>query len=92
MASNINTVLAECESNAKQLVEEIDKYKAAGILSNDVAQSLIELSRALKDTHSRIRPFTSVLVNKILIAMGTLLIINIGLLITILLIILKKQN
>lgn len=92
MGSNINTVLAECEVKAKQLVVEIDKYKAAGILSNEVAQSLIELSRALKDTHSRIRPFTTVLVNKLLIALGVLLIINIGLLVSILLLILKKIN
>ena len=90
MGSNINTVLAECELKTKQLVVEIDKFKAAGILSNEAAQSLSELSRALKETHSRIRPFTSIFVKRIFIALGVFMIINIGLLIFILLLVLKK--
>ena len=90
MGSNINTVLAECELKTKQLVVEIDKFKAAGILSNEVAQSLSELSRALKETQSRIRPFTSIFVKRILIALAIFMFLNLGLLTTILILISKK--
>jgi len=90
MASNINTVLADCETKTKQLVAEIEKYKAAGVLSNQVAQSLEELCRALRATHSSVKPLTTLFVNKILLALAIFNILNTGLLIAILIMIAKK--
>ena len=40
MASNINTVLADCEDQSKQLIAEISKYNAAGVLGYTAAKSL----------------------------------------------------
>ena len=37
MSQNLNTVLADCERQAEALVEEIEKYKAARVLSDQTA-------------------------------------------------------
>ena len=90
MPSNINTVLADCEQNAKALIEEIEKYRAARILSDQVAESLEELCSALRDTHERIKPFTSVFARRILIGFGFALMVNIGLLVAVLYMLLPR--
>ena len=50
MASNINTVLADCEKQSKQLIAEISKYHAAGILGDKAAKSLENLCAVQKET------------------------------------------
>lgn len=50
MASNINTVLADCEDQSKQLIAEISKYHAAGVLGDKAAKSLEKLCDVQKET------------------------------------------
>lgn len=84
MSSNLNTVLGDCGRLAEQLVEEIKNYRSARVLSNQTAESLEKLCLALRETHERILPFTEVFSRRILIGLGGLLVINCGLLLTIL--------
>lgn len=90
MSQKINTVLAECESRVQQLIMEIEKYKTAKILSNEVATALEEICHALKDTHSRIQPFTSVVIKRFLIALMFFLSLNTGLLIAVMIMVARK--
>ena len=50
MPSNINTVLADCEQQAKTLVDEIGRFKAAGVLGEQAAKSLSKLSDVQRET------------------------------------------
>ena len=84
MSPNLNTVLADCERQAEALVEEIEKYRAARVLSDQTAASLEKLCVALSDTHEKIQPFTAVASRRVLIGLGVGLVINLGLLIVIL--------
>ena len=90
MSQNLNTVLADCERQAEALVEEIEKYKAARVLSDQTAASLEKLCMALGETHERIQPFTAVVSRRVLIGLGVGLIINLGLLIAILALLLLR--
>lgn len=76
MSSNINTVLADCERQAKALVDEVEKYRAASVLSEQVAKSLDKLCIALQDTHARIRPLTMASVRRAILALGAMLALN----------------
>ena len=90
MSSNINTVLADCERQAKALIEEIEKYRAASALSEHVAQSLDKLCIALQDTHARILPLTMANVRRAIMAFGAMLAVNTALLIVICVLLLRK--
>lgn len=83
MSSNINTVLADCERQAKALVEEIERYRAASVLSEQIAKSLDKLCIALQDTHARIRPLTTANLRRAILAFGAMLAINTVLLVVI---------
>ncbi len=90
MSSNLNTVLADCERQAEALVLEIEKYRAARVLSDQTAASLEKLCIALRNTHEKIQPFTAVMSRRILIGLGAGLVINLGLLIAILFLLLPR--
>jgi hypothetical protein len=83
MSSNINIVLADCERQAKALVEEIEKYRAASVLSEHVAKSLDKLCVALQDTHARILPLTTANVRRAILTFGAMAAINSVLLVVI---------
>jgi len=90
MSSNLNTVLAECEQQAKNLVKEIDKYRAAGILSDQTAKSLETLCIALHDIHQKIKPFEAVFIRRIVVILGSALLVNFILLVTILILLFSR--
>ncbi len=90
MPSNINTVLADCEQKAKQLVAEIQKYQAAGALSTQAAAALNKLCVALEDVHRRIRPLTESNVTRFLYALTGATALNFFLLVTILVFLLRR--
>ncbi len=79
MSSNINTVLAECEKQAQQLIAEIDRYRAAGAIGEQTAKSLASLGVALTETQKRIKPFTEVFARRVLYLFGAALFLNIAL-------------
>ena len=76
MSSNANTGLADCELQARNLVEEIAKYRSAGVLSDQTARSLKSLCQALQETAVRIRPFTDVASRRVLYGAAGLLTLN----------------
>ena len=73
MNANVNTVLADCEKQVKALVEEIEKYKAAGVISNQAATSLDAVCVSLGETQKRIKPFTAIWSRRIMLISGILL-------------------
>ena len=90
MSSNLNTVLADCERQAKALVEEIEEYRSARELSDQTAASLEKLCVALSDTNEKIKPFTAVVSRRVLIGLGIGFLINLGLLTVILFLLLFR--
>ncbi len=90
MPSNLNTVLADCEQQAKNLVEEISKYRAAGALSDQTTKSLETLCKALRDTHQKIQPFEAVFARRIVIILGSALLVNFVLLVAILILLFSR--
>lgn len=76
MSSNENTGLADCELQARNLVEEITKYRSASALSDQTARSLKSLCEALQETAVRIRPFTDVVSRRVLYGAASLLTLN----------------
>ena len=90
MPSNVNTVLADCEQQAKKLVEEVSHYRTAGALSEQTAKSLEKLCAALSETHSKIEPFTTIFARRILIGLGAILLVNVGLLVAILMVLIRR--
>ena len=73
MNASVNTVLADCEKQTKALVEEIEKYKAAGVIANQAAASLDAVCASLEETQKRIKPFTAAWSRRILLILGILL-------------------
>ena len=90
MSSNINTALADCEKQAQQLIDEIGKFRAAGVLSEHTAASLNALCVSLRETQSNIQPFTEVFSRRVLFSVGVAFVINCGLLTAILVILLSR--
>ena len=90
MSSNVNTVLAECERQAGQLIEEIAKYRAAGAISEQTSKSLKALCDSLTETQKRIEPFTRVFAKRVLIVAGGVIALNTILLGAILVVLLTR--
>lgn len=90
MASNVNTVLDDCEQQAKKLVDEIGKYRAAGVLSDQTARSLDALCTALKETQANLEPLTSLAVRRYLLMFGAAMLANLALLIAILVMLVRR--
>lgn len=90
MSSDVNTILADCEKQARQLVEEVEKYRAAGAISDQTGRSLQALCVSLTETHKRIEPFTRVFAKRVLILMGGVMAINTILMIASLVVLLTK--
>ena len=90
MSSNVNTVLADCEKQAEQLIQEIGKYRAAGAISDQTAKSLQALCASLTETQNRINPFTHVFAKRVLYILGGAMAVNIILLIAILVVLLTR--
>ena len=83
-------VLADCEKQVKNLIEEISKYRAAGALSDQTVKSLEAICKALSDTHRKIQPFEAVFARRIVIILGSALLVNFVLLITILILLFNR--
>ena len=88
MSSSINMVLADCEKQAKQLVEEITKYKSVGAISDQTANSLKSLCASLTETQKCIEPFTKIFARRVLFGICGGLFVNFALLVAILIILL----
>ena len=92
MSSNINTVLADCEKQAQQLITEIEKFRSAGKISEETTKTLVSLCDALTETQNRIKPFTEVFVRRTLYLVGAAFILNICLSLSILILTLVRNN
>lgn len=90
MPPDLNIVLADCERQAKKLVEEIDNYRAISAISEQTAKSLDNLCIALDETNDKIQPFTAVFARRILLIFGLALLVNFGLLTAILVMLLYR--
>ena len=91
MSSNINTVLAECEKQAQQLISEIKNYRTAGQISEQTAKSLASLGVALTETQKRIKPFTEVFSRRALYFLGAALFLNLVLSAAVLIVLVFKN-
>jgi hypothetical protein len=90
MSSNLNTVLADCEKDAKALIEEIGNYRTARVLSEQSADSLEKLCVALQETHEKIQPFTTIISRRIIFGFGIVLSINLIVLLSIFILLLNR--
>lgn len=90
MSSNINTVLADCEKKAEELVKEIASYRTAGAISDQTAKSLESMCVALDQVEKKIQPFTQTFSRRVLWILGGALAAILVLLLTILVVLLLK--
>lgn len=58
MSRDTQELLAECESNAKELVTEIENYKQAVAYNKSLAKSLDGIVTALKKVSEEIAPYS----------------------------------
>ena len=91
MSSNINTVLADCEKQAEELVAEISKFRTAGAISDQTAKSLQAMCAALGEVQKKIYPFTQTFSRRVLYIIGGMLVANLVLLIAILAVLFLKK-
>lgn len=91
MSSNINTVLADCEKQAEELIKEIAKYRTAGAISDQTAKSLQAMCVALGEVQKKIQPFTHTFSRRVFYIIGGALATNFVLLLTILVVLLFRK-
>lgn len=70
MSSDVNTALGECERQAKQLVDEIAKYRSAAVISEQAALSLNALCASLEETQRKIEPLMRQRMDRIVLGLA----------------------